>query len=110
MLERQDLPTSEQSAAVVYELIVYSLEHIYVYLCELQLLQFCKPFICFIKIYALANRQLTALHSLADVNKALEYARCFRAYLLSFALVDYFCDVPGRRICADYITTETNCQ
>ncbi len=26
MLERQDLPTSEQSAAVVYKLIVYSLE------------------------------------------------------------------------------------
>ena len=61
MLKRQDLSAAEQPAAVVDELIIYSLEHIYVNLCKLQLLQFGKALVCFIKIYTLANGYLITL-------------------------------------------------
>ena len=61
MLERQDLSASEQSAAVVYELIVYSFEHIHIQFRKLQLLQFCKSFVRLIIINALANRYLVTL-------------------------------------------------
>ncbi len=61
MLERQDLPTSEKSAAVIYKLIVYSLEHIYVYFRKLKLLQSGKALVCLVEINALAHRYLVTL-------------------------------------------------
>jgi hypothetical protein len=45
MFKRQYLPTSEQAAAVIYQLIVERLEHIHVYSRKVKLLQFCNMLI-----------------------------------------------------------------
>ena len=61
MFERQDLPTSEQPAAIVDKVIVDGLEHIHVNLRKFKFLQFHQAFIRLVKVDALAARNLVVL-------------------------------------------------
>mgnify|MGYP007012583618 CR=1 FL=1 len=56
MLKWQDLPSSEKSAAVVYQLVVICLKHIYIYLGKIQFLQFYKAFVGFIEDPSLTRK------------------------------------------------------
>ena len=61
MLERQDLATAEKAATVVNQLVVDCLEHVHVYIRELDFLQFCQALVSLVKIHALAARNLVVL-------------------------------------------------
>lgn len=68
MFKRQYLPTSEQAAAVVYQLIIECLEHIHIDGGKVKLLQFRKMLECFIKIPALSERDITLIPFLSKLN------------------------------------------
>ena len=61
MFERQDLPTSEQPAAIVNQLVVDSLEHVHVDFCKINPLQFHQAFVRLVKVDALTAWNLVVL-------------------------------------------------
>ena len=78
MFERQDLPASEQPAAIVDKVVIDGLEHIHVNFCEFKLLQFHQAFVSLVKVDALAARDLVVLG-------ATFFLRLFVAKVVRFA-------------------------
>lgn len=61
MFKRQDLPASEQPAAIVNKVIVDGLEHVHVNFREFKFLQFHQAFVSLVKVDTLATRNLIVL-------------------------------------------------
>ena len=78
MFERQDLPASEQPAAIVDKVIVDGLEHVHVNFREFKLLQFHQAFVSLVKVDTLATRNLVVLG-------ATFFLRLFVAKVVRFA-------------------------
>lgn len=58
MLKRKDLTTPEQTAAVIYTVIIYCFEHIHINIRKVYILEQLYPFVCLIKTPANAERYL----------------------------------------------------
>lgn len=78
MFERQDLPASEQPAAIVDKVIVDGLEHVHIDFREFKFLQFHQAFVSLVKVDALATRNLVVLG-------ATFFLRLFVAKVVRFA-------------------------